>query len=354
MKSITTHTKALLVAFMLLTAVPWFICIKESSDDLPNISIVANDVDWLESIKKETVNRTVQAKLLIQPHFPKHDLIILNSRPAPGGSLIVTTSINSKERTFIVLADNKNFVEGVLNSPYLNSNTVTPQHTQLTQERANSNSAKTAKFEALKADFKKDGQKSTNMKNTAQTTHMNKSQVQEAFVMPEVSTSTPQATKRDILEEAKLLDAVTFGNKNAPSVYVFFDLQCPACLLAHKTLEKLTLEGLLKVHYIPVGIQNKESIVRTAYSLIPTDNSKRQVVFNHMKKQIPIEQLLTSKANESELKIGLIGALKNKKVFVKLPNPATPTFLYEHNGISYISIVTSTGDIKNIVRLLNN
>lgn len=354
MKSITTQRKALLVIFILLSVVACFFYMKQNSDDLSNVSMVANEVDWLDTIKKETVNRTVQAKLLIQPHFPKHDLIILNSRPAPGGALIVTTSINSKERTFVVLADNRNFVEGVLNSPYLDSNTVTPLHTQLTQEQANSNSAKAAQFETLKADFKNDERKSINMKNTEQTTHMNKSQVQEAFVMPEVSTSTAQATKRDLLEETKLLEAVTFGKKNAPSVYVFFDFQCSACLMAHKTLDRFTQDGLLKVHYIPVGIQNKESIVRTAYSLIPTENSKRQVVFNHMRKQMPIEKLLTSKANPSELNIGLLGALKNKEVFVKLPKPATPTFLYEHNGISYISIVTSTGDIKNIVRLLNN
>jgi hypothetical protein len=326
----------------------------QNGEELAVAKSVTNSNDWLEAIRMETVNRTVQAKQLIQPHFPEHDVNILSSHPAPGGALVVTASIDNNERTFVVLADNKNFVEGVLNSPYLNSQTVSSKHTKLTQMQAKVNSETSTSFEALKADFKAEPAMHSKTLSQPKTNHLNAQQINEAFVMPEVSTSVPQATKRDLLEETMLLDSIVFGQENAPSIYVYFDFNCPACLQSHKPLEKLIKEGLIKVHYIPVGVQNKESIVKTAYSLIPEENSKRQIVFNHMMQQKPIEELLPNKANEIELKVGLIRTFENKKTFTKLPNPATPTFLYRHNDISYISVVNSTADIKKIVRLLNN
>lgn len=338
---------------VILTVIAGSLVVKHFILNEAATQTIPTKMDWLDSIKKETINRTVQAKQLIQPHFPEHDIIIINAHPAPGGALIVNATIDGKERSFVVLADNKNFIEGVLNSPYLDNSSVRPSHTKLTRQQAALNSSETAKFRALKNDFASQNSIETIQENKPQT-HMKKTQIQEAFVMPEVSTSTQQATKRDLLEKTKLLSSVVFGNKDAPNVYVYFDFNCSACLQAHKTLDRLTKEGLIKVSYIPVGIIDNESIVKTAYTLIPTENTKRQVVFNHMKQQKSIELLLPNKANESELKSGLVRTLENKNVFVELPNPATPTFLYEHNGVSYISIVKSTGDIKKIVRLLNN
>ena len=329
----------------------WLIYEKETNAELVDLQAATSNDDWLASIKKETINRTVQAKRLIQSHFPKYDVIILSAKPAPGGALILTTSINGEERSFVVLADNKNFIEGALNSPYFNNDMVTKNHTVLTQKQAQQNSTEAAEYSEMKAKLL--SQSPQPVKKVV-TSHMSESEVKRAFVMPEVTTGTTQATKRDLLEKTKELEAVTFGKEGAPSIYVYFDFECPSCLLAHKSLKRLTDEGLLKVHYVPVGLQSKESIVRTAYTLIPTENKKRQVVFDHMRKPVSLKKLLTTKANESELKEGLKSALENKAAFLELPNPATPTFVYEHNGISYISIVQSTADIKNIVRLLNN
>lgn len=339
----------LILSLMLL--VGWLIYEKKSATELAEIKEATNNTDWLASIKKETVNRTVQAKHLIQSHFPKHDVIVLNAKPAPGGALVLTTSIDGKERNFVLLADNKNFIEGALNSPYLDSDMVMGKQTELTRKQAKQNSVEATKYNQLKSNYMlKNSQKSISQN----TSHMTEADVKSAFVMPEVSTNTTQATKRDLLEKTKKLQSVVFGKEDAPSIYVYFDFECPSCLLAHKTLKRLTDEGLLKVHYVPVGLQSKESIVRTAYSLIPDENEKRRVIFDHMKKTISLEKLLPTKANETELKKGLMLALENKAAFLELPNPATPTFIYEHNGISYISIVQSSADIKNIVRLLNN
>jgi hypothetical protein len=340
------------VLAILVLAIAWLLYERSNGFKIVNDNI--ETIDWLESIKKETVNRTVQAKLLIQPHFPKHDLIILSSTPRPSGALEIIASIAKTERTFIVLADNKSFVEGVLNSPYLDSSTITSEHTMLTRERANTNSQNKAEYENLKTQFKKTSHQSGLLKLDDKSSHLSERQITEAFVMPEVTTNVTQATKRDLVEQTKQLEGVVFGNKNAPSVYVYFDFQCSACLVSHKILDRLTTQGLIKVHYIPVGIQGNEGTIKSAYTLISPDNEKRKIVFNHMKKQLPIEKLLTSKATEKQLKQGLVEVLKNKKVFISLPKPSTPTFLYEHDGIAYVSIVTTGADIKNIVSLLKN
>lgn len=339
---------------ILIAIISWLLNNKQNTNELADLNNLADESGWLNSIKKETLSRTVQAKLLIQSHFPRHDLIILSSRPAPGGVLIMTTSIDSKERTFIVLPDNKNFVEGVLNSPYLDTSAITQAHTKLTKEQAAKNREQLNEFNNKKAEFKSAAPQPSKVNVTKKTEHLSKDKIKEAFVMPERTTSTPQATKRDLLEQTKLLEAVVFGKEAAPSVYVFFDFQCSACLLAHKTLKKLSLNGSLKVHYIPVGAQGNESVIKSAYTLIPSDNDKRKVIFNHMRKQIPLKQLIPTNAPESQLKTGLIAALKNKKTFISLPTPATPTLLYEHNGISYISTVSSVADIKKVAQLLNN
>ena len=344
-----------LTIFMLILLLFKLIETIASPTNLESLAQTTQSDDWLSSIKKETLSRTVQAKLLIQPHFPKHDLIILESHPAPGGALVVTTTIAGKERTFIVLADNKNFIEGVLNSPYLDAAQTNSKHTLLTQQQGKLNSRKDNEYKKLKSDFKIDPLKEYKVTNSKiKTTHPTEAQVRESFVMPERSTNISQATKRDLLEQAKIVRSVVFGKDTAPSIYVFFDFQCSACLQAHKTLQNLTLNGVVKVHYIPVGGEDAESVVKSAYTLISSDNEKRKVVFNHMRKQIPLKKLITTKAPEAEFKQGLDEAMKNKKLYVSLPNPATPTLLYEHAGISYISTVRSASDIKKIARLMNN
>jgi hypothetical protein len=350
------YTRLLMpIAIAILVAiVSWLLFNKQNADEANNLNMLSDESGWLDSIKKETMSRTVQAKLLIQNHFPKHDLIVLSSRPAPGGVLILTTSINSKKRTFIVLPDNRNFIEGVLNSPYLYTSEITPSHTSLTQEQATKNTQQINKYEDLKDEFKSVASLPSKSNLTVKTKHLSNTKIKEAFIMPERTTGIPQATKRDLLEQTKLLDAVVFGNETAPSVYVFFDFQCPACLVAHKTLNKLFLNGSIKIHYIPVAALGNESVIKSAYTLISPDNDKRKIVFNHLRKQIPLKKLITTIAPESQLKIGLAATLKNKKTFMSLPSPATPTLLYEHNGISYISTVSSIADIKKVVQLLNN
>lgn len=352
----TKYTQLLMpiTILILVATISWLLFNKQNPISTTNFTEITDESSWLDSIKKETMSRTVQAKLMIQTHFPRHDLIVLNSRPAPGGVLIMTTSINSKERTFIILPDNKNFIEGVLNSPYLDASEITPSHTILTKDQAAKNTQRLNKYKDLKEKFKNDDSLPNEVKETVKTNHLTKTKIKNAFVMPERTTGIPQATKRDILEQTKLLDAVVFGNKAAPSVYVFFDFQCPACLIAHKTLNNLSLNGLLQIHYIPVATQGNESVIKSAYTLISPDNEKRKIVFNHMRKQIPLKQLITTVAPESQLKIGLAATLKNKKSFLSLPSPATPTLIYEHNGISYISTVSSIADIKKLAQLLNN
>jgi hypothetical protein len=354
MKATPTQFVIPSIIILLLCVIAWLTYTKQEAIDLIKGHSVTEGVDWLDSIRKETINRTVQAKLLIQPHFPDQDVLIVKSHPAPGGALIINANIGKQSRSFVVLADNKTFIEGALNSPYLDSHAVTITHTELTKKQAAQNTKDINKFKTEKEAFIANNKYSQETPTPTKSQHLNEKQIQQAFVMPEVSTSTPQATKRDLLEKAKNLESIIFGNENSPNIYVYFDFNCPACLKTHKVLKKLINEGLIRVHYIPVGSINQESIVKTAYALISDENSKRQIVFNHMKQQKTINELLPQKAKEADLRIGLERTRANKQEFIELPNPATPTFLYEHNGISYISIVKSSADIKKIVRLLNN
>jgi len=280
------------------------------------------------------------------------DVLIRSYEDGPSATFITSAEIDGHLRQFILLADRETFIEGVIYSKYLTSKQITEKHSPKSVKIAEINQSYIEIKDNLKASFV-NKEVTTSVSTNSLKTEVPIVIKQAPLQLPEVNSIRTEKSKDSIYENTRQLEFIEYGDKNAPLVYVYFDYNCGGCRVVKKHIAKFINTGELKVRYIPVATRNEDSYIKAAYSLIPDENEKRQVLFEYFAKKGTADVLIKNKAPRSEFSKGIRHVKKSNEAFWKLPNKLTPTFVFKHAGNVYTASTTSTKKINDLVKLVN-
>lgn len=320
--------------------------IKQTSGNDVRLNVESHQgVGWKKIIELEQQEMLNRAHHLLNLYF-EGDVIIKESEAGPGNTLIVKAKVAEVERHFILLGDKDHLIEGTIYSPYMTSQLVTESHSKKGQEIAIQNDLIARSVEENKSRFFK-AQKSNSSMPAA-----NSGSSKEQFKIPERNSIFGQDKKLQLFKHTEDLEYIEFGNNSAPLIYVFFDFNCAGCRVTEKVLKKYTANGSLRVRYIPVGVISEESPLKAAYSIIPKENEKRKLVFELFGQSKKFADLVSKTATEQESKKAFESIITANRLFMTLPKPVTPTFVYRHKNAVSIGTVTSEAGIRRIINQL--
>jgi hypothetical protein len=137
------------------------------------------------------------------------------------------------------------------------------------------------------------------------------------------------------------LQNITVGSSKK-EIYLFIDLNCPACRKSEPRLKPFIERGQLTVNYIPVGFlldsydrKNKDitdSEAKAMYALIPQSEDKRALLLQTLLSASHVDELIDVEAPQALRNRGYKYMKENTLSFFKLPVPATPMAVYLSNG----------------------
>lgn len=271
----------------------------------------------------------------------------------PSGSWVVHASIDSRARKFFMLSDREHLIEGELYSPYMTSTNAPSEAQNNALNIARANDQRKAHTNQLQSEFiSKVAEKNDN--NGIATPEPTVQQNQKpTFKLPELNSVLSQDDKLNLLDKTRELQYIEVGEPSAPVIYVYFDFNCGGCRLTKAELAKYTSTGQLRVRYIPVGVITKESAIKAAYSLIPDQNTDRQILLDYFVQDGSAEELIRKKAPKDEVMKALAHVRKSNETFFFTPKKLTPTFIFELDNEVVIANLTSEKSIKNLVNRLN-
>lgn len=146
----------------------------------------------------------------------------------------------------------------------------------------------------------------------------------------------------DFYQQITELQNITVGTSKK-EIYLFIDLNCPACRKAEPRIMPFVERGQLVVHYIPVGFlpnhydrKNKDitdSEAKAMYALIPNENHDRHNLLKTLLSSEPVDNLVNAEAPQELRNRGYRYMKENTLTFFKLPIPATPMAVYLMDGI---------------------
>lgn len=303
----------------------------------------------VKEVEKKAMLKKAQALL---PLYFSHEAVITRFESGPAGTLIFDATIGEEAKSFVLLADKETLVEGIIYNPFMTSENITDSHGDGAKLLAQQNQEQVQQAQLLKEQFKRKVQHSKpdlpiSTENESRQTAL------KPFTLPEVNSVLSSDDKEKFYESTSKLENIELGKPDAPLIYVFFDFNCPGCLHAKKVLKKHIDAGQLRVKYIPVGLIGKDSPIKAAYSLIPNENTDREVLFEYFNTPKDAQQLIKKEAPEEEVVRALSFVRDNNETFLKTPKKLTPAFIFKLNGEVVIANLTSEQSIQALVTRLN-
>lgn len=268
----------------------------------------------------------------------------------PSQTWVFHVQIDGKDRTFFLLPDGQNLIEGNLltSSKNILPPEIHPQH----QATATALDSRELKNEFL-AKVGKSMDKSENDVTNEPVKQPKNTEQQLPFKLPERNTILTSKDKALFFDRTEELEFIEVGNNDAPMVYVYFDFNCPGCRIAKKALNEFTESNQLRVRYIPVGVIQQESAIKAAYSIIPKSNNDRTILLDYFSQNKSADELIQKKAPKDRVLKALASISESNKTFMFTPKKLTPVFTFKLNGEVVIANLTSKNSIKDMVERLN-
>ena len=139
---------------------------------------------------------------------------------------------------------------------------------------------------------------------------------------PSSSSEFANSTKDDGFSDYKSLSGVTFGEGNK-NVYVFVDLNCPACQHEFNFILKSAKSHQTKVTFIPVAfVKPKDSVDKAVALLSVIENSERQALLHRLIQNQPFSALVND--SNTSTREGALALKANMAAFFDQPSPVTP------------------------------
>lgn len=281
-----------------------------------------------------------------------HQLTAFHSLPGGGFELQVTQPQTNETRTLFLLADLEHVIEGVLLSPLdvnAENQVITPlkklaaHNQQIKQQLSDFKQQITSTMSPpLPVTYSADtGAKQTDPDKT-NTEKSNTEQSSAPLVGNTAATylkspfnveSTP--ARSPFLHDAnelnehysrlKNLNHFSWGTGNKV-LFVFVDLNCPACRQAHSAIEKNINQDEVTIYYIPVGILGQDSEVKASLVLAPNENDDRIEAFDYLFQKAKASELVDISVDRALVDQGWQRYKENTLAFLNLPRPVTPTF----------------------------
>ncbi|MEJ6534052.1 MULTISPECIES: hypothetical protein [Pseudoalteromonas] len=268
----------------------------------------------------------------------------------PSQTWLFHVKIDGKDRTFFLLPDGKNLIEGNLLTNSVGE--------QILKEHPKPQVASTElTSNELKKEFLTKVGKSvdnSDKENTDEIVEQPKNTEQQLpFKLPERNTILTSKDKGLFFDRTEELEFIEVGDKNAPLVYVYFDFNCSGCRIAKKALNEFTDTNQLRVRYIPVGVIQQESAIKAAYSIIPKSNDDRTILLEYFSQNKTADELIQKKAPKERVLKALASISESNKTFMFTPKKLTPVFTFKLNGEVVIANLTSKNSIRDMVERLN-
>lgn len=268
----------------------------------------------------------------------------------PSQTWVFHVQIDGKDRTFFLLPDGQNLIEGNL---LTSSKNIPPPEIHLQhQATATALDSRELKNEFL-AKVGKSVDKSENDVTDKPVKQPTNTEQHLPFKLPERNTILTSKDKALFFDRTEELEFIEVGNNDAPMVYVYFDFNCPGCRIAKKALNEFTESNQLRVRYIPVGVIQQESAIKAAYSIIPKSNNDRTILLDYFSQNKSADELIQKKAPKDRVLKALASISESNKTFMFTPKKLTPVFTFKLNGEVVIANLTSKNSIKDMVERLN-
>jgi protein-disulfide isomerase len=279
---------------------------------------------------------------------------------APAGLYLMRVSVGGGEqRKMYMLADQTHIIEGALYSPH-----ITDKRDAYGSVSLEAIAEQNTKNNAVLAEFRR----AITPKATSSTpASFNLADFRRA-ITPKATSTTPASFKPVVTGQSimsALANPVQALGVNAPAsngfdyddyfkrlsqshyieegdgqgiIYVFFDMECSACIKVHPYVQSMITKHDVRVRYVPVGFQTEESKAKAIITLLSENNEERLVRMNTFIGPKKLTELMdTSFISEAfylskEYSSALDRFNTNNTLFYASPRPATPTFAFVSQG----------------------
>lgn len=291
-----------------------------------------------------------------------HQLTTFNPIPGGGFELEITDSHSDQTRSLFLLADLEHLIEGKLLSPLdLNA-----QHHQikplkkLAEHNLQVNQQLSEFKQQLSPNYasKLASELLTDTSQAVQSTPLTGKTAAHYLKAPFTAQSEPAPSDflrygSGLSEHYATLSSLnhfSWGNGNK-DLYVFVDLNCPACRQAHRAIEKNIDKEQVTIHYIPVGILGQDSEAKASLVLAPNENDARNEAFHYLFQKAKASELVDISVDQSLINQGWQRYKENTLAFLNLPRPVTPTFAVMSEQGPVIRAAVSTAQIQSMIDL---
>ena len=316
-----------------------------------------------EAMKKKAYNKALG---LTRIYFGS-DAELIEFSPSVSGSYRLIVSKNGQENEMYLLSDLQNIIEGRLHSPLIR-NVESAHGIKFLEGQARKNT----RIDSVEGLFYETanqvtppitGKTAASLLEGEFQDYSNQNAITEMLHVPTPDRSTNELSQ-SMYDKITSLQNASSGSATK-EIYLFVDLNCPACMKVEPRLIPYVKKGMVNINYIPVGFlpdryqRNNPDITdseaKAMYALIPAQNEDRLAVLHSLLSPRPVDELIDTEAPQELRNIGYNHLKNNNFVFFSLPQSVTPLAVYLQNGVPrYTGFSEDSTRPKKLEALINS
>lgn len=173
---------------------------------------------------------------------------------------------------------------------------------------------------------------------------------------PKLETATPPRNMQQLPSIKNVYDTLNENpvlwvpnGQSDKVLYVFFDLNCPACQQAEPTLQELAKDNKVQVRYVPVGILGDDSVYKAVSVLAHDTPAERLRIKEIASKRGRSQDIGLPQLSKEQLEKGIGLVTEAQTLFYATKRVATPAFMFTNNGGVQYEFISSPSQLRTMV-----